>query len=141
MDSNKIMTEIKMRKLKPVELLAFDIKEKIGDEVFQKAFGKSAEELVNEIVERSKITFEDELEEELKKVLDKGGYDYFERDVRAAIGDVNYRWEQKDLAFKLLKLDDDIFVVIVSYKDNKDGKTKIFAKALDTDTKEIWGEL
>lgn len=141
MDSNKIMTEIKMRKLKPVELLAFEIKEKIGDKVFQNAFGKSAEELVNEIVERSKITFEDELEEELKKVLDKGGYDYFERDVRAAIGDVNYRWEQKDLAFKLLKLDDDIFVVIVSYKDNEDGKTKIFAKALDTDTKEIWGEL
>lgn len=141
MDSNKIMTEIKMRKLKPVGLLAFEIKEKIGDKVFQNAFGKSAEELVNEIVERSKITFEDELEEELKKVLDKGGYDYFERDVRAAIGDVNYRWEQKDLAFKLLKLDDDIFVVIVSYKDNEDGKTKIFAKALDTDTKEIWGEL
>lgn len=141
MDSNKIMTEIKMRKLKPVELLAFEIKEKIGDKVFQNAFGKSAEELVNEIVERSKITFEDELEEELKKVLDKGGYDYFERDVRAAIGDVNYRWEQKDLAFKLLKLDDDIFVVIVSYKDNEDGKTKIFAKAVDTDTKEIWGEL
>lgn len=138
MDSNKIMTEIKMRKLKPVGLLAFEIKEKIGDKVFQNAFGKSAEELVNEIVERSKITFEDELEEELKKVLDKGGYDYFERDVRAAIGDVNYRWEQKDLAFKLLKLDDDIFVVIVSYKDNEDGKTKIFAKAVDTDTKEIW---
>lgn len=138
MDSNKIMTEIKMRKLKPVGLLAFEIKEKIGDKVFQNAFGKSAEELVNEIVERSKITFEDELEEELKKVLDKGGYDYFERDVRAAICDVNYRWEQKDLAFKLLKLDDDIFVVIVSYKDNEDGKTKIFAKAVDTDTKEIW---
>lgn len=138
MDSNKIMTEIKMKKLKPVGLLAFEIKEKIGDKVFQNAFGKSAEELVNEIVERSKITFEDELEEELKKILDKGGYDYFERDVRAAIGDVNYRWEQKDLAFKLLKLDDDIFVVIVSYKDNEDGKTKIFAKAVDTDTKEIW---
>lgn len=140
MDSNKIMTEIKMRKLKPVELLAFEIKEKIGDKVFQNAFGKSAEELVNEIVERSKITFEDELEEELKKILDKGGYDYFERDIRAAIGDVNYRWEQKDLAFKLLKLDDDIFVVIVSYKDNEDGKTKIFARALDTDTKEVWRE-
>lgn len=140
MDSNKIMTEIKMRKLKPVELLAFEIKEKIGDKVFQNAFGKSVEELVNEIVERSKITFEDELEEELKKILDKGGYDYFERDVRAAIGDVNYRWEQKDLAFKLLKLDDDIFVVIVSYKDNEDGKTKIFARALDTDTKEVWRE-
>lgn len=140
MDSNKIMTEIKMRKLKPVELLAFEIKEKIGDKVFQNAFGKSAEELVNEIVERSKITFEDELEEELKKILDKGGYDYFEGDIRAAIGDVNYRWEQKDLAFKILKLDDDIFVVIVSYKDNEDGKTKIFARALDTDTKEVWRE-
>lgn len=140
MDSNKIMTEIKMRKLKPVELLAFEIKEKIGDKVFQNAFGKSAEELVNEIVERSKITFEDELEEELKKILDKGGYNYFERDIRAAIGDVNYRWEQKDLAFKLLKLDDDIFVVIVFYKDNEDGKTKIFARALDTDTKEVWRE-
>lgn len=128
-----------MKKLKPDEQLIIEIKEKIGDEVFQRNFGKGAEEVLNELIEKSNLTFEDELKRKLKEVLESY-ISSFEMDINKAISDLNYIWRKEDLVLKILKLDDDIFVVIVSYKDSKEDKTKIFAKAVDTTTKEIWEE-
>lgn len=128
-----------MKKLKPDEQLIIEIKEKIGDEPFQRNFGKGAEEVLNELIEKSNLTFEDELKRKLKEVLESY-ISSFEMDINKAISDLNYIWRKEDLVLKILKLDDDIFVVIVSYKDNEDGKAKIFAKAVDTTTKEIWEE-
>lgn len=139
LESKELLTEIGKRKLKPAERLINEIKEKIGDKIFQENFGKGAEEVLNELIEKSNLTFEDELERKLKEVLESY-ISSFEMDIYNAISNLNYIWRKEDLVLKILKLDDDIFVVIVSYKDSKEDKTKIFAKAVDTTTKEIFEE-
>lgn len=127
-----------MKKLKPDEQLIIEIKEKIGDKVFQRNFGKGAEEVLNELIQRSTITFEEELEETIKEVLYKYPIICFEKTMIDEISNLNCAWKQKDLVSKIVRFNDYSFVVVVSYKDNKEDETKIFIKILNVATKETW---
>lgn len=138
LEFKELLMEIRKRRLKPAERLISEIKEKIGDEIFQKNFGKGAEEVLNELIEKVSLTFEDELERILRDTLN-GHIIYFEEDIIKAIFDLNYIWRKESLTPKILRLYNDTFVVIVSYKDSKEDKTKIFAKAINLVTKEMWG--
>lgn len=127
-----------MKKLKPDKQLIVEIKEKIGDEAFQRNFGKGAEEILNELIQRSTITFEEELEKTIKEVLHKYPLICFERTIVDEISNLNCAWKRKDLVSKVVRFNDYSFVVVVSYKDNKEDEAKIFVKILNVAAKETW---
>lgn len=127
-----------MKKLKPDEQLIAEIKEKIGDEAFQRNFGKGAGEILNELIQRSTITFEEELEKTIKEVLHKYPLICFERTIVDEISNLNCAWKRKDLVSKVVRFNDYSFVVVVSYKDNKEDEAKIFVKILNVAAKETW---